>query len=60
MSASEADENDEDVEVCKTGYADASSRQTILGEIAIASNDTENKNCHKQGNSWRTETNMLQ
>src|SRR6218665_3166559 len=36
--------------VCKTGYADASNGQTILGEIAIASNDTESKNCHKQSN----------
>ena len=51
MSDKEADENDEDVEVCKTGYADASNGQTILGEIAIASNDTESKNCHKQGNT---------
>src|SRR6218665_3862020 len=44
ISDKEADEKDEDVEVCVRQVMQMP--QTILGEIAIASNDTESKNCH--------------
>src|SRR6218665_3965548 len=52
MSDKEADENDEDVEVCvrQVVQMPQMDRRYILGEIAIASNDTESKNCHKQSN----------